>query len=133
MFSKNSEKLECLVGAHSDFQGEFTVKGALRVDGRIEGRVHADCVILSETGVIKGEVVASKIVIGGRMEGIMRAKEILEIKATGKALGEVSTNRISITEGGELNGKIEMKMHENKILELVELADSPNGQKLEKI
>ena len=45
MFSKNSEKLESLIGIRTDFQGEFTVKGTLRVDGRVDGRVNADCVV----------------------------------------------------------------------------------------
>jgi cytoskeletal protein CcmA (bactofilin family) len=114
MFSKNSERLESLIGARSDFQGEFLVKGALRVDGLVQGRVNADCVVLSETGVIKGEVTAQKIVVGGKVEGSLRAQEIVEIKATGKVLGDIFTNKFSVTEGGEFNGKIEMKMDENK-------------------
>ena len=58
MFSKNSDKMDSLIGARSEFQGEFVVKGTLRVDGRVDGRVNADCVIVSETAVIKGEVTA---------------------------------------------------------------------------
>lgn len=117
MFSKNSEKLESLIGARADFQGEFTVQGAVRVDGRVDGRVNADCVILSETGVIKGEITAQKIVVGGKIEGILRAQEIVEIKATGKVIGDIFTNKISVTEGGEFNGKIEMKMDEIRALD----------------
>jgi cytoskeletal protein CcmA (bactofilin family) len=116
MFSKNSEKLESLIGARADFQGEFTVQGAVRVDGRVDGRVNADCVILSETGVIKGEITAQKIVVGGKVEGILRAQEIVEIKATGKVIGDIFTNKISVTTGGEFNGRMEMKMEGNKLL-----------------
>ncbi|HYB19577.1 MAG TPA: polymer-forming cytoskeletal protein [Thermodesulfobacteriota bacterium] len=115
MFSKSSEKLESLIGIRTDFQGEFTVKGTLRVDGRVDGRVNADCVVLSETGFIKGEVIARKIIIGGKIEGILRAQEILEIKATGKILGEIFTNKICVTEGGEFNGKIEMKKEGSEV------------------
>ncbi len=122
MFSKNSETLESLIGARTDFQGEFTVKGILRVDGRIEGRVNADCVVLSETGVIKGEIIAPKIIVGGKIEGSLRAQDIVEIKATGKVLGDIFTNKLSVTEGGEFNGKIEMKMEGNKLLDFESLA-----------
>ena len=121
MFSKNSEKLESLIGTRTDFQGEFTVKGILRVDGRIDGRVNADCVVLSETGVIKGEIIAPKIIVGGKIEGNLRAQEIVEIKATGKVLGDIFTNKLSVTEGGEFNGKIEMKMEGNKLLDIESL------------
>lgn len=117
MFSKDSGKLESFIGAKTDFQGELNVKGTLRLDGRVDGRVNADCVILSETAIVKGEVTAQKIIIGGRIEGTLRAREIVEIKATGKVLGDILAKKFSVTEGGEFNGKIEMDMEENKLLD----------------
>jgi len=117
MFSNSREKVESLkadsfIGAETDFQGEFVVKGTLMIAGRIDGRVKADCVIVSETAVIKGEVTAPKIVVGGRFEGNLRAQEIVEIKSTGRVSGSIFANKFSVTEGGEINGKIEMKMIE---------------------
>ena len=118
MSSKDVEKLDSLIGAAVDFHGEIVVKGILRIDGLVQGRVIADCVVLSETGVIKGEIKAGKILIGGKVEGNLRAQEIVEIKATGKVQGDIFTNKFSVTEGGEFNGKIEMKMEEIKVLDL---------------
>jgi len=70
MFSKNkSDKLESFLGARTVFEGEFLGKGNLRIDGSIQGRVKADCVVLSKTGVIKGEVKAAEIIVGGKVEG----------------------------------------------------------------
>ncbi len=118
MFSKNSEKMESLIGARSHFQGEFVVKGTLRVDGRVDGRVNADCVIVSETAVMKGEVTAQRIVVGGKIEGNLRAQETVEIKATGKVQGDIFANKFCVTEGGEFNGKIEMKTVGKKVSDL---------------
>ncbi len=109
MFARESGKLESLIGVNSEFQGELHVKGTLRVDGRIDGQVFAECVILSESGGITGDVNAKKIIVGGRIDGILRAQEIVEIKSKGKISGEIFTRRIAISEGGEFNGKIEMK------------------------
>jgi cytoskeletal protein CcmA (bactofilin family) len=117
MFSKDSEKLESLIGANTDFQGELNVKGTLRVDGQVDGRLNAECVILSETAVVKGEVTAKKIIVGGKVEGNLRAQEILEIRAKGKVLGDIFTNKLSVMQGGEFNGKIEMKIDESKVLD----------------
>lgn len=115
MFSKDAEKLESFIGANTDFQGELKVKGSLRVDGRIDGRLNAECVILGETAVVKGEVIGKKIIVGGKVEGNLRAQEILEINSTGKVLGDIYTNKISVMEGGEFNGKIQMKKDEKKV------------------
>ncbi len=124
MFSKYSEKLESFLGSQSDFQGELKVKGTLRVDGRVQGKVNADCVILSETAVVKGDVAAQKIIVGGKIEGTLRAQEIIEIKGKGKVLGDIFTPKLSVAEGGEFNGKIEMKMDESKVVEF-----TPQSQK----
>ena len=118
MFSKNSEKLDSLIGAQTNLQGEVIGKGTLRIDGLLEGRVNGECVVLSKKGVIKGEVKARRIIIGGRVEGSLWAQEIVEINATGKVQGDIFTNKISVAEGGEFNGKIEMKMNESKALDL---------------
>ena len=99
-------------------QGKLVVKGTLRIDGLVQGRVNADCVVLSEAGVIKGEVKTGKIFVGGEIEGILWAQEIAEIRATGKVQGNIFTNKFSVIEGGEFNGTIEMKINERKPLDL---------------
>ncbi len=117
MFSKDTEKLESFVGSNAQFKGEMNVKGTLRLDGAIEGCVNADCVILSETALVKGDIVAQKIIIGGSVEGNLRAKELVEIQSKGKVLGEIFTDKLSVAEGAEFNGKIQMKSGESKILD----------------
>ena len=117
MFSKDNEQLESFIGSGTEFQGELNVKGTLRVEGQFDGKVNAPCVILGETGVIKGEVSGKKIIIGGKVEGKLRVQEIVEIKATGKVLGDIFTKKISITEGAKVNGKIEMKVDENRVID----------------
>jgi len=108
--------METLIGVNTDFQGELNVHGTLRVDGRVEGKLNAESAIIGETAVVKGEITAKKIIVGGRIEGNLRAQEIVEIKAKGKVLGDIFTNKFSLIEGGEFNGKIEMNPDENKVL-----------------
>ena len=117
MFSRDNEQMESFIGSGTEFQGRLNVKGTLRVDGQFDGQLNAACVILGETGVIKGEISAKKIIIGGRVEGNLRVQEMVEIKATGKFWGEISTKKISITEGAKVNGKIETEMDENRVIE----------------
>lgn len=73
--------------------------------------------VLSETGALNGEVSAGRIIVGGKVEGSLRAQEIVEIKDTGKVQGEIFANKFTVMEGGEFNGKIEMKTHEIKALD----------------
>ncbi|HUL36818.1 MAG TPA: polymer-forming cytoskeletal protein [Thermodesulfobacteriota bacterium] len=114
MFSKETDKLETFLGMNSSFKGELNVRGTLRIDGTAEGQLDADYVILSEPAEVKGEIKAKKILIGGKMDGNVHAQELVEIKSKGKVLGDIFTPKLAIIEGGEFNGKVEMKKAEMK-------------------
>jgi cytoskeletal protein CcmA (bactofilin family) len=117
MHSRNAEKLRSFVGAESEFRGEIKVRGTLRMDGLVTGRVQADEVILSEAATIKGDILARKIIVGGKVEGNIRAAERVEIGSKGKVRGDIFTNSLSVMEGGEFNGKVEMRVDESKVLD----------------
>ena len=117
MFTKNTEKLESLIGANSNFKGDINTKGTLRVDGTMEGNVNADWVILGEKACMKGDVTARGIIVGGRVDGNLRAKEIVEIKSKGQVSGDISTNKLTIIEGGMFDGRSSMHKDESKVVE----------------
>jgi cytoskeletal protein CcmA (bactofilin family) len=111
------ERLESFIGAKTEVKGEVNVKGTLRIEGLFHGKVYGDSVILCESAVIQGDIIAKKITVNGKVEGNLRGQEIVEIKAKGKVMGEIYTPKFSMAEGGEFNGKIEMKIEEEKIAE----------------
>ena len=41
----------------------------MRIDGKVEGQLGADCVMISESAVVRGEIRAKKVVVGGKSEG----------------------------------------------------------------
>jgi len=117
MFTKNTEKLESFIGANSAFKGNIETKGTLRVDGNMEGNVNADWVVLGEKASIKGDITARGIIVGGRIEGNLRAKEIVEIKAKGQVFGDISSVKLTIIEGGIFEGRSSMSKEETKVIE----------------
>ena len=117
MFHKNTEKLESFIGANSQFKGDIDTKGTLRIDGSLEGNVNADWVILGEKASLKGDVSARGIIVGGKIEGNLRAKEIVEIKPKGQICGDIHTSKLTILEGGIFDGRSTMTKEESKIIE----------------
>ena len=118
MFSKETDKLETFLGMNSSLKGVLNVSGTLRVDGTVEGQLFADYVILGESAEVKGEIKAKKIIIGGKVDGNVRAQELVEIKSKGKVFGDIFTPKLAIIEGAEFNGRVEMKKEESKVIEL---------------
>ena len=125
MFFKKTEELESftLIGLTSHFRGDLSIKGEVRIEGIIHGLVNADSVVLGQAATVKGDITAKKIIVEGKVEGILKAKEIIEVKSTGKVLGEIFTNKISILEGGVVNGKVETKVDESKAVEFEKYRD----------
>ena len=58
MFNNHNKKLESIVGKNSDISGELNVSGTLRVDGMVRGKLNAECVIVSESAMVKGDIKA---------------------------------------------------------------------------
>ncbi len=127
MFNKETDKLDTYLGINSSFKGELTVRGTLRVDSTVDGRLDADNVILSESAHVKGEIKAKTIIVGGTIEGHVHAQELVEIKSKGKVFGDIFTPKLAIIEGGEFNGRVDMKKEEGKVIEL-ELKGREVGQ-----
>lgn len=117
MFTKNTEKLESFIGTNSNFKGDIDTKGTLRLDGTMNGNANADWVILGEKAIMKGNISARGIIVGGRVEGNLMAKEVVEIKPKGQVTGDIFTSKLTIVEGGIFEGRSSMQKDESKIVE----------------
>jgi len=115
---KKAEKLESFIGINSHFKGDIKTQGTLRVDGTVEGNIETDWLILGETSHLNGDASAKSIIVGGRVEGNLNAKEVIEIKASGKVNGELTTSRLSIAEGAIFEGRSTMRREESNVIEL---------------
>lgn len=118
MFSKNTEKLESFIGINSNFKGDIKTQGTLRVDGTVEGNIETDWLILGETSHLKGDATSRGIIVGGRVDGNLTAREIIEIKTKGQVSGELATTKLSIAEGAMFDGRSSMIKEESNVIEL---------------
>jgi len=117
MFGKDGDKLKSFLGSQSQLKGELSSTGILRLEGIVVGTIKADQVLLTETAVIKGDIIARKIVVDGRVEGNLRAEDLVEIRPKGKVRGRIFTSRFLVMSGGEFNGQITMQAEGSKVVE----------------
>ncbi len=117
MLGKRQDKMETFVGSNTRIRGEAEVTGSIRIDGRYEGNIRSDWVVIGEKGYMKGDIFATGVIVGGTVEGNIVASESLEIKSKGSVLGDVQTKKLTIIEGGIFQGRSVMK-DEKKIVEL---------------
>jgi cytoskeletal protein CcmA (bactofilin family) len=109
MFGKNHPKLDVVIGSESVFKGELSSKGTVRIDGRFEGNINADYLIIGETGIILGDISSKTLIAGGKITGNVRATDSVEIQPKGEIYGDISTTKLSVAEGAVFEGRSSMQ------------------------
>ena len=105
-----AENLSTIIAKDSVFTGDMEVKGTLRVDGRIKGRIICDeTVSIGATGEVEAEIDAKIVIVAGTVVGNIRTSEKIEMQAKAKVVGDVSTKNIVIEQGAIFHGSCQMK------------------------
>jgi cytoskeletal protein CcmA (bactofilin family) len=117
MFQKKNDKLESFIGFNSEFKGDITVPGTLRIDGKMTGNITAGWIIVGEKAFIKGDLFATGIVVGGRVEGTIKADDLVELKPTAHLYGDIIATKLAIAEGGIFMGRSVTQGSEAKLID----------------
>ena len=105
-----AENLSTIIAKDSVFTGDMEVKGTLRIDGRIKGRIICDeTVSIGATGDVEAEIDAKMVIVAGTVVGNIRTSEKIEMQAKAKVVGDVSTKNIVIEQGAIFHGSCQMK------------------------
>lgn len=116
--SKANGKIDSLLGESSIFKGEIEIQGGLRIDGKLEGKIKADCIIIGEKADIEAEIETNTISISGKVEGKIIATHLATIEAKGQVYGEIIAQKMAIVEGGILEGRCARLKEEETVIEL---------------
>lgn len=118
MFNKedmNKEDINTIFGQQTIVDGKLTTKGSIRIEGKMKGTIIAEGdVFIGESGEVNSNIEARNIVIAGKVEGNVTAKEKLEILAAGRLEGDIKSKRLVIEEGAKFIGK-SIPLEENEV------------------
>lgn len=70
--------------------------------------IHATELSVSQGGVFRGEVEVEDAEVAGTVDGTMTVRGSLVVRATGTVLGTARCRRLTVEDGGQLTGRIEM-------------------------
>jgi cytoskeletal protein CcmA (bactofilin family) len=109
--SKPVETIDTLIGSGSMLQGDLEFTGGLRVDGHIKGHVSAQdssngTLVLSESGVIEGDISVPHVVINGTVNGNIVSSGHVELQAAAKINGDIHYKAVEMELGAVLNGSL---------------------------
>jgi cytoskeletal protein CcmA (bactofilin family) len=103
------ERRTLVVGRGISLQGTVTDAERLVVEGTVESQmIQASELFVAQAGVFKGEMQVEDAEIAGLFDGTITARNSLVIRASGKVNGVARCRKLSVEEGGQVSGKMEM-------------------------
>ncbi|MCZ2128373.1 MAG: polymer-forming cytoskeletal protein [Anaerolineales bacterium] len=105
-----AERITSVLGAGIVWQGSMNGSGGVRIEGAFEGAIALrGMLVVGETGRVTCENVrAHTVIVAGAVRGNITAQK-LEIRATGRVWGDVTTTAFVTEEGSFLRGQIRME------------------------
>ena len=107
--SAAAKQIDTLIAEQCTLEGDLTTKNSVKVDGRIQGTLHAKGrAIIGETGVVKGDVHAVDLLVLGRLEGNVHAQR-LHLQASAQIHGNVEAETLHVDPGARYQGSVTMR------------------------
>ena len=103
-------ELQALLGEGASFEGKLVFEGRVRIDGRFEGEITSDAVlIVGPAGDVNAKIaVGTLIVRGGTVRGEVRAQRLVEIYAPARVEADIESPQLFLDKGAAFDGKCTM-------------------------
>jgi cytoskeletal protein CcmA (bactofilin family) len=99
------DDIPIVIDAGSSFEGVLTFRGAVRVDGRLIGRIVADgCLVIGPRGRVTATIEVDELVIAGEFEGDAVARSRVELLSSGRAQGTLRAPVFALADGCRFDG-----------------------------
>jgi cytoskeletal protein CcmA (bactofilin family) len=104
--ARNSARL----GSSLQIKGQITGTEDLQIDGIVEGAIslRGHELTVGSTAQLKSEINAREVVVYGKVIGNVHARDRVDVKKDGSVVGDISTARITIEDGAQFKGRIEI-------------------------
>jgi cytoskeletal protein CcmA (bactofilin family) len=117
------ERITSVLGPGVIWHGAVSGSGGVRIEGAFEGQIALKgLLVVGETGRVTCENIrANAVIVAGAVRGNITTQK-LEIRASGRVWGDVTTTAFVTDEGAFLRGQIRMEETVDLDLETVEAA-----------
>ncbi len=111
----DKEAVTSVIGQEMQLIGDISFKGKLRLDGKTEGNIQGDYLILGESGMVVGDVAVNIFVCSGRVQGNVNVKK-LQVTSSGVINGKVDAADLEVESGAALSGEVKSRSKELRLV-----------------
>ncbi|MFQ3619805.1 MAG: polymer-forming cytoskeletal protein [Spirochaetales bacterium] len=115
-YNVEQNQVHTKLGTDTVLKGTLRFSHSVRIQGQFEGTIDSSGFLyIAEGAVVKAEIKAKTIIVGGVVHGNLEAAERVEMLSTGKIYGNVRTAKLKIADGVTFEGKCEMIKRSDRI------------------
>ena len=106
----NEHRLGGWIGTSVRVEGKVISTEDLTIDGHVEGSIKLGdhSLTIGPSATINADLVAKNITISGAVTGNVRAREQLDVRATGSVVGDIVAPRLVMAEGAVITGQVDV-------------------------
>ena len=92
-----------IISAEVSVRGTLISTGDIQIEGRVDGDVRANALVVGDKAVLVGDVYAEDTIVRGRVEGSIRARKV-QLCATSHVEGNIMHEALSVEIGAFFEG-----------------------------
>jgi cytoskeletal protein CcmA (bactofilin family) len=98
-----------IIGAGTVIHGDIESNGDIRIDGTLVGNLSSKAkVLIGQEGVVEGDIIGQQADIMGKVTGMIKIKELLQLKGKSTVSGEIYTGKLEVEPTATFNGSCHM-------------------------
>lgn len=98
-----------VLNSEVDIKGTLRFTGELTFEGKLEGEITSDGTLhLGDSAVVNGNINVGSVIVRGKINGNITAKDKIDIKAKTELFGDIRASKLVIEEGITFVGRTEV-------------------------
>jgi cytoskeletal protein CcmA (bactofilin family) len=107
--TETDEEVESVIGEHTSVDGTFKSENSIRIRGTVQGEIESQRAILVEAQAnVNAKVTASNITVAGQVNGQIFCSGRVELRPSGRVIGEINAGTLIMQEGAFFEGHLKM-------------------------
>src|SRR5438445_9981330 len=105
----NNNNSKNVLNSDVELKGTLKFSGEMTFDGKLDGDINSEGSLnLGDNAVVKGNINVNTVVVRGKVNGNITAREKIDIKAKTERFGDIRTPKLVIEEGVTFVGTSEV-------------------------
>jgi cytoskeletal protein CcmA (bactofilin family) len=108
-FFKDETQINGLLDKGCTFEGKLTFDGTVQINGNFNGDIFSDgTLVVGPDAHVNAKIMVNTLIINGKVEGVVEAKNRIEIRSAAQLFGDILTPGLVVEDGAVLQGRCQM-------------------------